>query len=72
MRSAILSVCRANLGSMEGDSMKVNFERLEKKYGIVITGNKATAFKRGLFRSKPLLTATAFLGTKAIDVARLA
>ena len=48
----------------EGD-----LEQLEKKYSIVIQANRATvSTRRWLLPDKPLFTATAFLGTKAVDV----
>ena len=53
---------------MTSISGHVNWEHLEKKYRIVITGNKASVCKQGLLRDKPVLTATGFLGTKAIDI----
>jgi hypothetical protein len=47
---------------------QVNWVQLEKKYNIVVEGNKATATRRGRVFGK-LLTATAILGTKAVEVA---
>jgi len=47
---------------------KVDWEQLEKRYSIVVEGNKATATRRGRLFGK-LLTATATLGTKAVEVA---
>jgi hypothetical protein len=42
---------------------------LEKKYDIVIEANKGTVSKRGWrLGGKRLLTATAILGTKAVEV----
>ncbi len=49
------------------DAEEIDWEQLEKRYRIVIEGNKATVSKRGWFE-KTLFTATAFLGTKAVDV----
>jgi hypothetical protein len=46
----------------------VNWEQLEKRHSIVVEGNKATATRRGQLFGK-LLTATATLGTKAVEVA---
>lgn len=47
----------------------MNWGHLEKKYRIVIEANKATVFKRAwLGRDRPFLTATAILGTKAVEV----
>jgi hypothetical protein len=48
---------------------KVDWEQLEKKHSIVIEGHRATvAARRCLLSDKPLFTAVAFLGTKAVDV----
>jgi hypothetical protein len=48
---------------------KVDWEQLEKKHSIVIEGNKATvSARRWLLSDKPLFTAVAFRGTKAVDV----
>jgi hypothetical protein len=47
----------------------VDWEQLEKKHSIVIEGNRATvSARRWLLDNKPLFTATAFLGTKAVDI----
>jgi hypothetical protein len=46
---------------------KVNWEQLEKEYNIVVEGDKATATRRGQLFGK-LLTATATLGTKAVEL----
>lgn len=48
-------------------SAAIDWEQLKKKYQIVIEGNKATVAKRG-WGKKISFTATAFLGTKAVDV----
>jgi hypothetical protein len=48
--------------------MEINWEQLEKRYNIVIEGNKATAYRRGKLFGK-VLTATATLGTKAVEIA---
>jgi len=51
------------------DTDMVNWKRLEKKYSIVIEGNKATVSKRRwVLADKRVFTATAILGTKAVDV----
>jgi hypothetical protein len=48
---------------------QVDWEQLEKKHSIVIDGNRATvSSRRWLSGDKPLFTATAFLGTKAMDI----
>ncbi|HKV76707.1 MAG TPA: hypothetical protein VJP02_01115 [Candidatus Sulfotelmatobacter sp.] len=48
---------------------EVNWEELRKQHRLVIAGNKASVFlRRWLFPNNLLLTAIAFLGTKAIDV----
>jgi hypothetical protein len=45
------------------------WEQLEKKYRIVFEGNKATASeRRRVLGDKPVLTARAILGTKAVEV----
>jgi hypothetical protein len=46
---------------------KVKWGQLEKKYNIVVEGNKAAAARRGQLFGK-LLTATATLGTKAVEL----
>jgi hypothetical protein len=47
----------------------VDWEKLEKEHSIVIEGNRAAVSSRRWLRSdKPLFTATAFLGTKAVDI----
>jgi len=48
---------------------QVDWEQLERKHSIVIDGNRATvSARRWLLGNKPLFTAIAFLGTKAVDV----
>ncbi len=45
------------------------WEQLEKKYRIVIEGSKGMASeRRWVLGDKPTLTATAILGTKAVEV----
>jgi hypothetical protein len=46
---------------------QMNWEQLEKRYSIVVEGNKATATRRGQLFGK-VLTATATLGTKAVEL----
>jgi hypothetical protein len=47
----------------------INWKQLEKKYSIMVEGNKATASKRRrVLDDKRLFTATAIVGTKAVDV----
>jgi hypothetical protein len=47
--------------------MEINWDQLEKRYNIAIEGNMATVTKRGQSFGK-LLTATATLGTKAVEL----
>jgi hypothetical protein len=48
---------------------EVDWEQLEKNHKIVIEGDKATvSARRWPLGDKPLFTATAFLGTKAVDI----
>jgi hypothetical protein len=48
---------------------EVDWEQLGKKHSIVIEGYRATVCaRRRLLRNKPLFTAIAFLGTKAVDI----
>ena len=59
----------ANLEGAEQFLNTVDWEQLEKKHSIVIEGNRATVSSRQWLRGdKPLFTATAFLGTKAVDI----
>lgn len=45
------------------------WEQLEKKYRIVIEGSKGMASeRRWVLRDRPVLTARAILGTKAVEV----
>ena len=60
-----------NLKEVDGEKYikAVDWEQLEKKHSIVIDGNRATVSSRRWLRGdKPLFTATAFLGTKAMDI----
>lgn len=48
---------------------EVDWEQLKKRHSIVIEGNRATvSVRRWPLGDKPLFTATAFLGTKAVDI----
>jgi hypothetical protein len=53
---------------MTSKPQRVNWEELERKYSIAIQANKATVSKRRWPVDKPVLTATAILGTKVVDV----
>lgn len=58
-----------NFKEAEQHLKEVDWEQLEKKHSITIEGNRATvSARRRLLGNKPLFTAIAFLGTKAIDV----
>ncbi len=48
---------------------EVDWEQLRRKHTIVIEGNRATVTaRRTLLGDKPLFTATAFLGTRAVEI----
>jgi hypothetical protein len=55
--------------SLKAASTESFWEQLEKRYDIVIEANKGTVSKRGgLLGGKRQFTATAILGTKAVEV----
>lgn len=54
---------------MKAASTESFWEQLESRYEIVIAANKGTVSqRRGLLSSRRLLTATAIVGTKAVEV----